>query len=97
MSETNSNSNDAAASAEEQQQEEEVDEEESSPPPPPPPEDSPEVMAIKQEIADLEQQLKEKKSQMNYLQDAADLNSKAGYARKVAEMENMRRTRSVSR
>lgn len=61
----------------------------------PAPED-PEVTAIKNEIADLEKQLKEKKSQVDYLQDAADLNSKAGYARKVAEMENMRRARSVS-
>ena len=63
--------------------------------PEPAPED-PEVTAIKNEIADLEKQLKEKKSQVDYLQDAADLNSKAGYARKVAEMENMRRARSVS-
>ena len=63
--------------------------------PPAAPED-PEVTAIKAEIADLESTLKEKKSQILYLQDAADLNSKAGYARKVAEMENMRRARSVS-
>merc|ERR1712087_556949 len=35
-----------------------------------------------------------KKSQISYLKDSTETYSKAGYARKVAEMENMRRTRS---
>jgi len=61
-----------------------------------PPKEDPEVKAIKEEIAELEKTLKEKKSQIQYLQDSAERYSKAGYARKVAEMENMRRTRSVS-
>eukprot|EP00797_Seminavis_robusta_P011893 Sro190_g081840.1 n/a (270) ;mRNA; r:42602-43808 len=56
--------------------------------------EDPEVKALKDEIADLEKTLKEKKSQIQYLSDQTDTYSKAGYARKVAEMENMRRMRS---
>ena len=40
--------------------------------------------------------LKGKKSTLAYTKEQAEEFSKAGYARKVAEMENMRRRRSVS-
>lgn len=76
--------------------EEEAPPTEEAPPAEEAPKEDPEVKAIKEEIAELEKTLKEKKSQIQYLQDSAERYSKAGYARKVAEMENMRRTRSVS-
>ena len=60
-----------------------------------PPED-PEVTALKEEIANLESELKSKKANLSYQLDQAEEYSKAGYARTVAEMENMRRARSVS-
>ena len=60
------------------------------------PED-PEIVAIKEEIAKLESTLKEKRRELDYAVDKADEYTKSGYARKVAEMENMRRARSVSR
>ena len=59
------------------------------------PED-PEVTALKEEIAELETTLKSKISSLRYTQEQAEEYSKPGYARKVAEMENMRRTRNVS-
>jgi molecular chaperone GrpE (heat shock protein) len=59
------------------------------------PED-PEVVAIKEEIAQLESELKSKQSTLQYAQDQVEEYSKGGYARKVAEMENMRRVRKVS-
>jgi hypothetical protein len=55
-----------------------------------------EVTAIKEEIAKLEEQVKEKHRQLLTVKDLAEEYSKVGYARKVAEMENMRRFRSVS-
>ena len=61
----------------------------------PPPED-PAVTALKQEITNLESALKAKRLQVADMSDRADEMSQAGYARKVAEMENMRRARSVS-
>ena len=60
------------------------------------PKEDPEVAALKKEIAELETQLKSKRSTLQYTQDQAEEYTKAGYARKVAEMENMRRIRSVS-
>lgn len=59
-------------------------------------EEDPETIALKEEIAKLEAELKEKRRQVEYTADQADEYSQAGYARKVAEMENMRRARSVS-
>jgi hypothetical protein len=59
------------------------------------PED-PELVALKEEIATLERDLKSKQSTLAYSQDQVEEYSKSGYARKVAEMENMRRVRSVS-
>lgn len=58
------------------------------------PEEDPEITSLKQEIANLESTLKAKQSTLNYAKDQAETYSKAGYARKVAEMENMRRLRS---
>jgi hypothetical protein len=75
-----------AESAEEAASEEEMNEEK----------EDPDVKALKDEIAELEKTLKAKKSQIQYLKDSNETFSKAGYARKVAEMENMRRARSVS-
>ena len=60
------------------------------------PQEDPEIVAIKEEIAQLESTLKEKRRELAYVSDKAEEYSKGGYARKVAEMENMRRARSVS-
>lgn len=60
------------------------------------PQEDPEITALKEEIAALEATLKTKRSTLSYTQDQAEEYSKGGYARKVAEMENMRRARSVS-
>ena len=59
------------------------------------PED-PEIVAIKEEIAKMEQEIKSARRQLADINDRADDYTKTGYARKVAEMENMRRARSVS-
>jgi hypothetical protein len=59
------------------------------------PED-PEVVALKEEIAQLETSLKDKRRAVSATVDKADDYTKSGYARKIAEMENMRRARSVS-
>jgi len=53
------------------------------------------VTALKKEIELLEQDLKAKKSSLMYSQNQVEEYSKAGYARAVAEMENMRRVRVV--
>ena len=58
-------------------------------------EEDPEIKALKEETAELEATLKDKRRALSLLQDVADDYTKAGYARKVAEMENMRRTRRV--
>lgn len=58
--------------------------------------DVPDITALKKEIEQLEQDLKTKKSSLMYAQDQVEEYSKAGYARAVAEMENMRRVRLVS-
>lgn len=63
---------------------------------PPQQEENPELTALKQEIEQLETTLKEKRRQVRYVQDQVEEYTQAGYARKVAEMENMRRARSVS-
>jgi molecular chaperone GrpE (heat shock protein) len=55
-----------------------------------------ELTTLKKEIASLEATLKSKRNTVQYTKDTAEDYSKAGYARKVAEMENMRRVRSVS-
>jgi hypothetical protein len=58
-------------------------------------EEDPELTALKEEIASLETTLKEVRRKLAYTNDLADDFTKTGYARKVAEMENMRRARSV--
>ena len=60
-----------------------------------PPED-PEVTALKESIAALEATLADKKSKLQYELEQCEEYSKSGYARKVADMENMKRVRSVS-
>lgn len=82
------NNVDTEARAEESVQEEQPQEEE--------PAEDPELVAIKEEIAQLESTLKDKRRELAYVSDKAEEYSKSGYARKVAEMENMRRARSVS-
>jgi hypothetical protein len=59
-------------------------------------EEDPEIKAIKDEITELESTLKSQRTTLAYTKDSADEYTKSGYARKVAEMENMRRIRSVS-
>jgi len=56
----------------------------------------PEVKALKDEISQLESDLKQKNRDLSKLEDLADNYSEGGYARKVAEMEGYRRTRSAS-
>lgn len=60
-----------------------------------PPQD-PEVTALKESIAKLESTLADKKSKLQYELEQCEEYSKSGYARKVADMENMKRVRSVS-
>ena len=60
------------------------------------PEESPEVTDLKEKIAKLESTVAEKKSSLQYNLEQIEEYSKSGYARKVAEMENMKRVRSVS-
>jgi hypothetical protein len=59
-------------------------------------EEDPEIVAMKDEISKLEMEIKNARRQLADINDRADDYSKTGYARKVAEMENMRRARSVS-
>jgi hypothetical protein len=58
-------------------------------------EEDPEIVTIKEEISKLEMDIKNARRQLADLNDRADDYTKTGYARKVAEMENMRRARSV--
>lgn len=58
-----------------------------------PPED-PELTALKESIAALETTLADKKSKLQYELEKCEEYSKSGYARKVADMENMKRVRS---
>mmetsp|Transcript_85616 Transcript_85616/g.247112 ORF Transcript_85616/g.247112 Transcript_85616/m.247112 type:complete len:266 (+) Transcript_85616:100-897(+) len=58
------------------------------------PEEDPEVTALKEEISKLESELKSRRASLSLVIDQVEEYSKAGYARAVAEMENMRRVRS---
>jgi len=58
--------------------------------------EDPEVTELKQEIANLESALKARERDLMYQQEKLEEYSKGGYARRVAEMETMRRARSVS-
>jgi flagellar motor protein MotB len=57
--------------------------------------ENPEITALKQEIASLESTLKASQQNIAYQTEKLEQYSKAGYARRVAEMETMRRARSV--
>jgi hypothetical protein len=50
---------------------------------------------LKQDIADLESKIRTQRDRLSYVQNDLDDYSKAGYARKVAEMEQMRRNQRV--
>jgi len=65
-----------------------TDDEEQEPPA------NPEVTALKESIAALESTLADKKSKLQYELEKCEEYSKSGYARKVADMENMKRVRS---
>jgi len=84
----------SSSTEEEPVQEEEDNDENNEDETPEEPKEDPEVTKIKEENAELEASLKSKREKIQYLQDSADDYSKAGYARKVAQMENMRRARS---
>lgn len=58
------------------------------------PQEDPELTALKESIAELEATLKDKKSKLQYELERCEEYSKSGYARKVADMENMKRVRS---
>jgi hypothetical protein len=60
------------------------------------PAEDPELVALKEEISTMEKTLKERRVQVALTADTADEFSSAGYARKVAEMEMMRRNKRVS-
>ena len=59
------------------------------------PKEDPEMVALKAEIAKLEADVKVARRKAADTSDRAEEYTKTGYARKVAEMENMRRARSV--
>jgi len=59
-----------------------------------PPQEDPEVTELKEKIAELEATLKSKTGELRYISDSADDYTKSGYARQVAQMENMKRIRS---
>jgi len=58
------------------------------------PTEDPELTALKESIAELEATLADKKSKLQYELEKCEEYSKSGYARKVADMENMKRVRS---
>ena len=60
------------------------------------PEEDPEVVAIKESIADLEAKIKAKRNDLASLIDLVETYSKAGYARKVAEMDQIRKMRGAA-
>jgi molecular chaperone GrpE (heat shock protein) len=58
--------------------------------------EDPEVTALKSTIAQLESDLKQKKSKLQNLQEMADRYSSSGYARQVALVENNKRMRGAN-
>lgn len=60
------------------------------------PQEDPEITALKEEIANLEIDLKAKRSELNRNVDLAEEYSERGYQRKCAEMDNMRRMRAAA-
>mmetsp|Transcript_17980 Transcript_17980/g.22008 ORF Transcript_17980/g.22008 Transcript_17980/m.22008 type:complete len:301 (-) Transcript_17980:260-1162(-) len=82
---------DESAAEEQDQDQEQLEEEEDEEP-----KEDPEITAIKSEIAKLESQLKQKNRELNDRERMADEYTKSGYARKVAELESFRRSRSIA-
>lgn len=82
----------AAASEEPAAAEEPAATEEEEPEEPP---EDPEIVALKEEIANQESALKGRQATLERLQEDVDKYSKAGYARRVAQMEDMKRIRLV--
>ncbi len=76
---------------EEQEEEQEEEEEEKSEP-----EEDPEITALKSRISELESALKQKNRDLNNIERLSEEYTKGGYARKVAEMESFRRSRSAA-
>eukprot|EP00551_Chaetoceros_affinis_P004496 CAMPEP_0203675914 /NCGR_PEP_ID=MMETSP0090-20130426/22629_1 /ASSEMBLY_ACC=CAM_ASM_001088 /TAXON_ID=426623 /ORGANISM="Chaetoceros affinis, Strain CCMP159" /LENGTH=312 /DNA_ID=CAMNT_0050542281 /DNA_START=153 /DNA_END=1091 /DNA_ORIENTATION=+ len=74
-----------AEAAEEEEEEEEKE-----------PEEDPEITALKNRIAELESTLKQKNRELNTIERNAEEYTKGGYARKVAEMESFRRSKSAA-
>lgn len=60
------------------------------------PEEDPEITALKTQISTLENTLKQKNRDLNTLTKTCDEYTKNGYARKVAEMESFRRSKSLA-
>jgi TATA-binding protein-associated factor Taf7 len=58
--------------------------------------EDPELVALKEEISAMEKTLKERRVQVALTADTADDFTSGGYARKVAEMEQMRKNKRVS-
>jgi molecular chaperone GrpE (heat shock protein) len=97
FAETNSSEEGEAESVEaevtdEEPKEAEATEEEAVPPT----EEDKEIAAIKANIAELENTLKNKNRELNSLLKMADQYSEGGYARKVAEMESFRRNKRAA-
>lgn len=55
-----------------------------------------EIEAIKKEIANLESQLKAKNRELDGIEKMAEQYTKGGYARKVAEMEQIKKTKTAA-
>ena len=87
----NSNNDPAAAAVDEEEAAAAAAEQEEEEAPP----EDPELTALKEGIAELEDELKQARRKVADVSDRADDFTQSGYARKVAEMENMRRARSV--
>lgn len=60
------------------------------------PKEDPEVTAIKEEIANLEAKIKSRRNDLASIIDSVETYSKAGYARKVAEMDQIRKMRGAA-
>jgi molecular chaperone GrpE (heat shock protein) len=60
-----------------------------------PPKEDPEVTAIKEEISQLENQLKSKRRELGRIKDEIEDYTEKGYLRKCADMENLRRKRAA--
>mmetsp|Transcript_151 Transcript_151/g.201 ORF Transcript_151/g.201 Transcript_151/m.201 type:complete len:296 (+) Transcript_151:70-957(+) len=59
------------------------------------PKEDPEVTAIKEEISQLENQLRSKRRELDRIKDESDDYTEKGYMRKCADMENLRRKRAA--